>query len=76
MVEEKKKITKSMTLGEVLDKYPDTAEVMYEHGLHCIGCHISAFETVEQGAQAHGVDVDKFIDALNKKVEEKKKKKE
>lgn len=71
MVKEKKKITKDMTLGEVLEKYPETAGVMFKHGLHCIGCHISAYETIEQGAQAHGIDVDKFLDDLNKVAEKK-----
>ena len=42
MAEEKKEIVKDMTLGEVIQKHPETVPVMVKHGLHCIGCHIAA----------------------------------
>ncbi|MBD3312846.1 DUF1858 domain-containing protein [Candidatus Woesearchaeota archaeon] len=61
-----------MPIGDVVQKYPETAEVMFRHGMHCIGCHVAAFETVEQGAAAHGIDVDKFMEELNKAAKESK----
>ena len=64
-------ITKDMPIGEVVQKYPQTAEVMFRYGMHCIGCHVAAFETVEQGALAHGIDVDKFMEDLNKAAKKK-----
>ncbi len=63
------KITKDMTLGEVVTKYPKAAEVMLKQGLHCVGCHVAAYETVEQGAIAHGFDkkqIKKMLDDMNK----------
>lgn len=68
-------ITGDMVLGDAVQKYPDTAEVMFRHGLHCIGCHVSAYETIEQGAMAHGIDVDKLLDDMNKAVRKKGSKK-
>ena len=70
------KITKEMTFGEVLKKYPETVKTFFQYGMHCFGCHLAVEETIEQGAMAHGVEVDKLIDDLNKTVdssEEKKK---
>jgi len=67
-----KKITKEMPIGEVLQKYPETFEVFSEHGLHCVGCAIAHFENIQQGAEAHGIDVKKLIDDLNKKIKNKK----
>ena len=64
------KITKDMTFGEVLKKYPQTVKTFFEYGMHCFGCHLSVAETVEQGAVAHGVEVDKLVDDLNKLVAE------
>lgn len=65
------KINKNMTLGDVVQGYPETAEVFMKYGLHCIGCHVAAFETVEQGAMAHGIeDVSKLVDDLNKAIKE------
>jgi hybrid cluster-associated redox disulfide protein len=37
-----------------------------KHGLHCVGCHVSAFESIEEGAMAHGIDVDALVADLNK----------
>ncbi len=66
-----KKITKEMTLGEIVEKYPQANEVFFKYGLHCIGCHIAPSETLEQGAAMHGVagdDFDKFVIELNEVV--------
>jgi hybrid cluster-associated redox disulfide protein len=62
------KITKDMTFGEVLKKYPDTVKTFFEYGMHCFGCHLAVEETIEQGALAHGVSVDQLVEALNKTV--------
>jgi hybrid cluster-associated redox disulfide protein len=64
------KITKEMTFGEVLKKYPETVKTFFQYGMHCFGCHLAVEETIEQGAMAHGVVVDELIKDLNKTVEE------
>ena len=62
-------ITKEMMLGDVVQKYPETIEVFMNYGLHCIGCHVAAFENIEQGAMAHGVeDVDALVKELNEAI--------
>ena len=66
------KITKDMSLAEIVQKHPETAEVFQKHGLHCLGCAIASFETLEQGAAAHGMDIDKLLADLNKAVGKKK----
>ena len=66
------RIKKDMSFGEVISRYPETADVFARHGLHCIGCIMSSFETIEQGARAHGIDVDKLIDDLNKAIKGRK----
>jgi len=68
----KNKITKDMSIGEVVEKYPQTAEVFMKHGLHCLGCAIAHLENIEQGCQAHGIDTKKLVDDLNKAVKKKK----
>ena len=66
------KIKKSMTFREVLEKNPETAEIFARHNMHCIGCMASAFESIEAGAEAHGIDVDKLVKELNDKISKKK----
>ncbi len=66
-------ITKDMTIEEVVTQYPETMVVFMRHGLHCVGCHVSAFENIEEGAQAHGINVDALVADLNKVASSRKK---
>lgn len=66
-----KKITKDSNLGEVLTKYPKVAEVLIKKGFHCLGCIAANFETIEQAAQVHGLDVKKLVSEMNKTIKKK-----
>ncbi|MFQ5405975.1 MAG: DUF1858 domain-containing protein [Candidatus Micrarchaeia archaeon] len=59
------KITAKTTLGDVVEKYPKAAQVLMNYGLHCIGCHIAVSETVEHGAQMHGLSEEELKKMLN-----------
>ena len=58
-------ITKDMGILEVVQKYPDTVDVFVNSGIGCLGCAASHFKNIEQGAMAHGIDVDQLIKDLN-----------
>jgi len=76
MVKEKENVTKDMTLGDVITKHPEAAEVMIKFGLHCVGCHVAAWETIEQGAKSHGMsdkDLEKMVREINDAVKDKNK---
>ena len=62
------KITKDMSIGEVVRKYPKTVEVFIGHGLGCIGCAAASYENIEQGALAHGLELDGLMRDLNAAV--------
>jgi hybrid cluster-associated redox disulfide protein len=64
------RITKDMTIMDVVNKYPQSIKIFFEHGLFCIGCNVAYRETVEQGATAHGIDVDELIQKLNQALPE------
>jgi len=62
-------ITRDMTMGSIIEKYPIAAEIMQSYGLHCFGCHVNVFETLEQGAMGHGMpeeQIDEMLAELNK----------
>ncbi|MCI6869850.1 MAG: DUF1858 domain-containing protein [Selenomonadales bacterium] len=63
-------ITKDMSIMEVVQKYPDTVPVFMSSGMGCIGCAAAHFENIEQGAGAHGIDIDELIKNLNAVVEQ------
>lgn len=58
-------ITKDMGIIEIVTKYPNTVDVFAKYGMGCIGCMASRFENLEQGALAHGIDVDAMVKDLN-----------
>ena len=70
MKKQEKIITKEMLIGEVLKKYPQLAEIMLEHGMNCIGCHVASWETLEQAADWHRIDINNLVRKLNEKIEE------
>ena len=59
------KITKEWTIGEVLNENADLADTLMGFGMHCFSCPMSQMETLEEAAQAHGVEVDFLVDKLN-----------
>lgn len=66
--ETKQLITKDMTIGEVIQKYPSVIEPLLETGVHCVGCGASYWETLEQGLKGHGMPdemVDEVVAKLN-----------
>ncbi|MDP7180578.1 MAG: DUF1858 domain-containing protein [Candidatus Woesearchaeota archaeon] len=68
MTTKKKPITKKILIGELVKNYPELVDTIMNHGLHCVGCHVSTWETLEQGASGHGVDIDKLVEDLNKQL--------
>jgi len=62
-----KKITKDMTIGEVISSNPKAADILTKAGFGCVTCPMAAMETLEQGAVSHGMDK-KELDALLKEL--------
>jgi len=73
----KPKLDRGIMIGELIMNYPQAVEVLFEHGFHCIGCGLSAYETLGQGCAAHGFDdemVGKLLEEIRKKVNEAERK--
>ena len=58
-------ITKNSIIGDVLDKYPETAQIFFGIGMHCLGCPASRGETIEEACMVHGADADARVEAIN-----------
>ena len=69
-MEKPQKITKEMTITEVLEKYPKTIAVFMNYGLHCAGCPMAQSETIEELAEANQMDLKKLLEDLNKATKE------
>ena len=60
------KIEKTTTIGEILEKAPEKADLLLEAGMHCLGCPASQKETLEEACEVHGIDADELVEKLNK----------
>lgn len=73
MKKQKTEITKDIMIGDLVAYYPELGQVlMEEYGFHCIGCMAAGMETLEQGAQVHGMgpkDIEKMLEDLNKLIQ-------
>ncbi|MDQ7092138.1 DUF1858 domain-containing protein [Desulfosporosinus sp. PR] len=58
-------ITGDMSITEIVEKYPKTTDILLSYGMHCFGCMAARFENLEQGALAHGIDVQRLLKDLN-----------
>jgi len=62
-------ITRDMGIMAVVEEWPETIQTFMNFGMGCIGCGAASYESIEQGATAHGIDVDALMEALNNLVE-------
>lgn len=59
------RITKDMTIGEVIALNPGLAPALAGGGMHCVGCPSSQAETLEEAAVVHGIEIDLLLARLN-----------
>lgn len=59
------KVTKDMTIGEIIRLNPRNAEVLMNFGMGCVGCPSAQGETLAEAAQVHGIELDNLLRALN-----------
>lgn len=59
------KITKDMTIAQVLMMDMESASVFLEAGMHCVGCPASSGESIEEAAAVHNIDADTLLKNLN-----------
>ncbi len=64
-------LTKEMNLKDLLSKHPESARVFAAYGIGCLGCAMANYETIEQGINAHGINIDEFMKDLNSLINKK-----
>ena len=61
-------ITKDMPITDIVTNFPEVVPVFREYGMGCIGCMAARFESLGQGAEVHGIDIDRLVASLNAAV--------
>jgi hybrid cluster-associated redox disulfide protein len=57
-------ISPSTNIRELVADLPIAEDVLTAFGLHCSGCGVNKYETLEAGAKAHGLRVEPIVAAL------------
>lgn len=73
-------ITRETTIGDIvaLYPYPEIVETLMGFGVHCVGCQVSAYESLEDGFAGHGMgdeEINEAVRQLNEvigKIEEER----
>ena len=53
-----------LTVAEIMSRCPATIRLFIEWRLHCVGCPIAPFHTLDDAALEHGVPVAELIAAV------------
>lgn len=61
-------VTPETNIGDLVLWHPETAELLFSIGMHCLGCPASGAETIREAAEVHGLDPEELADALNKAI--------
>ena len=69
-------VNEKTLIGEIVRDYPESAEVLFGIGMHCLGCPASQAESLEDACAVHGVNVDEVVRAINEKIAQAKGEKE
>ena len=59
------KVSKDMTIGELIRLDQNIAATLMRAGMHCIGCPSAQGETLEEAAMVHGMDADVLEQQIN-----------
>lgn len=62
---EKEPLTGDMLIGEILLKYPDSAYLLMNCGMGCVGCPSSQMESLSEACMVHGLDGEEVVRYLN-----------
>ena len=58
-------INKNSTIKEILSAYPEAKKFFNDREMACSSCFAVNFDTLENGALMHGMEVSALIDELN-----------
>ncbi len=62
-------IKKDSKINEIIQSYPHTINLFRELNMSCSSCFAVQFDTLENGALMHGMEVNKLISQVQKHIQ-------
>lgn len=61
-------VTPQVIVAQIMEHYPETIEVFLRHHMSCVGCSLSAFDTLADAALVHDISLDLLIHELTQAI--------
>jgi hybrid cluster-associated redox disulfide protein len=61
-------LTPNNTIAELLATSPCAAQVLVRRRMHCVGCDIAPFDTIQDACAIYGIAIDEFFADLRRSV--------
>jgi hybrid cluster-associated redox disulfide protein len=65
---EQTEIQPELIVDHVLARWPETIPVFIKHGMACVGCDMSRFETIESAAGIYHIEVGELVQELKQAI--------
>lgn len=59
----------SLTVAEVMKRWPQTIPVFLRYRMACVGCAVAPFETLAEVAVIYGLDLSRFLNELEQIID-------
>jgi hybrid cluster-associated redox disulfide protein len=63
-------ITPNLCMAEIMERWPGTISLFLEHRMACVGCSLSAYDTLEEALKVYNLPQEEVLRSLNKQVAE------
>jgi hybrid cluster-associated redox disulfide protein len=57
-----------LLVDNVMHRWPATIRIFLDFGMNCVGCPVASFHSVEEACHEHGVDRERFVEAVCKVI--------
>jgi len=68
---ELRSISQSLTVSEILQKYPETSQVFIEEKTACVGCYMARFCNLRDVADSYSLEIEKLLHDLSHSIQNK-----
>lgn len=59
------KIGLGTNVAELIETYPESAEILMDYGIPCASCHFSSYDTIADSVAEFGIDGEDLKDLLD-----------
>lgn len=63
-------VTEKTLVGEIVNQYPESIDILFGIGMHCLGCPASQAESLADACAVHELGPAPVVEAINQRIAE------